>query len=105
MEILKNVINRKRQNKIQTRFKLDANNITTDKITISEKFNDFYVNVGPNLASKIPPQNITPEHYLGNRLIHELLINEVDLKEYEDILASLKQCAPGYDGQDCSLSK
>ena len=97
-KIIKNVINRKRQNKIQTRFKLDTNNITTDNTTIAEKFNDFYVNVGPNLASKIPPQNITPEHYLGDRLIHELLITEVETKEYEEILASLKQCSPGYDG-------
>ena len=63
-KIIKNIINKKRQKKIQTRFKLDASNITTDKSIIAEKFNDFYINVGPNLASKIPNQTTNPEHYL-----------------------------------------
>ena len=29
----------------------------TDQKTIAEKFNEFYVKVGPNLASKIPQNN------------------------------------------------
>ena len=36
----------------------------TDQKTIDEKFNEFYVNVGPNLASKIPENNNDYKSYL-----------------------------------------
>ena len=36
----------------------------TDQKTIAEKFNEFYVNVGPNLASTIPQNNNDYKSYL-----------------------------------------
>ena len=40
--LLKGIINKKKQTKVQTRFKIDLNNIITNKSAISEKFNDFF---------------------------------------------------------------
>ena len=76
------------------------NNIITNKSIISEKFNDFFVNIGPNLASKIPEQSISPEDYLGQKIQNSIIMSPVDSKEFDDIISSLKKCAPGYDEID-----
>ena len=65
--ILKQVINKRRYSKVQTEFKLSDGSTTKDKSIISESFNDFFVNIGPNLANKIPNQTKRPESYLGER--------------------------------------
>ena len=41
-----------------------GNKEITDQKTIAEQFNEFYVNVGPNLASKIPQNNNDYKSYL-----------------------------------------
>ena len=43
-----------------------ANEEITDKKSIAEKFNSFYVNTGTNLAAKIPRGTINFESYLPN---------------------------------------
>ena len=88
--ILKSIINKKRNPKIQNRFRLDLNTIITDKSLISEKFNDFFVNIGPNLASKIPTQTMNPSAYLGHQIQHSIDIYPVEQKEFDDIMSSLK---------------
>ena len=50
----------------------------TDQKTIAEKFNEFYVNVGPNLASKIPQNNNNYKSYLPDITA---LFDEQDLTE------------------------
>ena len=35
----------------------------TDKIVITDKFNEFFINVGSNPASKIPPSNTNFDSY------------------------------------------
>ena len=53
------VINKNRVKHIQAKFKLSDGSITSDKCLISEKFNDFFVGIGPNSAKQIPSQNLT----------------------------------------------
>ena len=43
---------------------LSDGSVTDDKQTVAEKFNDFFVNVGPNLAKKIPEQKQNPLDFL-----------------------------------------
>ena len=38
----------------------------TDKKTIAEKFNSYFINVGSKLAAKIPSSNANFESYLPN---------------------------------------
>ena len=95
--ILKTVINKKRNTRVQTQFKIN-DSIVTDKNHIAEKFNDFFVNIGPNLANKIPTQTKTPNEYLGNKVNASIFISNVEQKEFGEILGSLKSCAAGYDG-------
>ena len=51
---MKDINNIKKTQKIQERFKLSDNTITNDKRVVAENFNDFFVNIGNNLAKRIP---------------------------------------------------
>ena len=53
-QIIKNIVNKNKASQLQTKFKLNDGSFTTDGYVISNKFNDFFVNIGPNLAAKIP---------------------------------------------------
>ena len=51
--ILQEVINKKKKSKLSSKFIVDGKCIT-DKNDIANKFNSFFVNIGPNLPKKIP---------------------------------------------------
>ena len=46
--VRKNIINKKKNPVYQTKFKLRNGSTTTDKKSISEHFNDFFINIDPN---------------------------------------------------------
>ena len=52
--IIKYIINKNKDPVRHTKFKLSNGSTTTDKMSISEHFNDFFINIGPNLAKLIP---------------------------------------------------
>ena len=93
--ILKGIINKKRNSKLQSCFKIDEFTVITDESMVSKKFNDFFVNIGPSLASKIPYQTTSSSSYLCQEPQHSTSIYPVDLKEVDDIISSLRKCAPG----------
>ena len=80
----------------QTKFMLSNGSATTDKKSISEHFNDFFINVGPNLAKSIPCVNKMPMTYLNNA-IQETILEPVTLEEIKAIVSSLKNNATGFD--------
>ena len=52
------------EQKSQVHSKLNLNgSFITDKSAISSKFNDFFVNIGPNLAKKSSSKYISPQIY------------------------------------------
>ena len=51
--IMKETIGRNKQKKLQGKFRLYDGSITSDKYIISERFNDFFIGIGPSLAGKI----------------------------------------------------
>ena len=60
---IKNIINKNQKPRTQSRFKIGDNLITSDKNIICNKFNDFFVNIGPTLAKSIPKVNKSPLSY------------------------------------------
>ena len=72
--ILKHIVNKKKGDKMQEKFKRSDNSITNDKYIISENFNDFFVNVGHNLAKHIPNVGIFPRNYMGDRVLQKLYL-------------------------------
>ena len=57
---INNVIGRAQKQTLSDQFKRNFGTIITDPTAISNEFNDFFVNVGPNLVSKI---RSTGKHY------------------------------------------
>ena len=55
----------------------------TDKNVIADKFNEFFINVGSNLASKIPPSNKNFDSYLlhVSTIFAEKSITEEEFKK------------------------
>ena len=74
-----------------------------DAKSIAEKFNEFFVNIGPNLANKIPQCNLTFKSYLPtvNTTLKETVLSE---NEFEEAFKTLKRNkAPGHDGLDVNI--
>ena len=71
-DILKTIINKKKVHKVNENFKLSDDSITSDKKVISENFNNFFVNVGYNLAKRIPNVNVSPRDFMGYRLMESI---------------------------------
>ena len=72
-QIMRNVVNTNRIKKINSKFKLPDGCVTENKSFISNSFNDFFINIGPNLAKNIPDLDIKPLKFtifLSSRKIH-----------------------------------
>ena len=61
----------------------------TDKKTIAEEFNSYFIHVGPKLATKIPPSNTNVESYLPN-ITTSFLEKPLKEKEFKDAFFALK---------------
>ena len=61
----------------------------TDKKTIAEKFNSYFINVGPKLATKIPPSNTNFESYVPN-ITTFFLEKPLKEEEFKDPFFALK---------------
>ena len=98
--IIKQIINRNQKPHIQNRFKIGDNLITSDKNIICNRFNDFFVNIGPTLAKSIPKVNESPLSYMGNRLIESIYLEPVTENEINTLIKTLKDTATGFDNMN-----
>ena len=93
-KIMKEIIGEKKCNQTS----ISPKQVLVDKIevndgrSIAEKFNEFYVNVGPNLAKKIPQSDINFESYLPkvNATLTESSLTENELEEAVKSLKKIK---------------
>ena len=70
-----------------------------DPPKIAEAFNDFFVNLGPNLADQIPNSNTDFHTFLRNRNSQSLFFAPVVEEEIKDIVSNLNnKKSSGYDG-------
>ena len=95
--IIKEVIGKNKSNQAQLRFKSSDGKDITNKSVISEKFNDFFVNIGPTLARTFEKIKGSPEQYLVDRQLSSLFLKPVTTEEVGNIMASLKDSSPGHD--------
>ena len=95
--ILKNIIGKHKQKDIQKVFRLNDGSTTDNKKIISDKFNDFFINVGPTLANAIPKINKTPLYCMKNKILESMYVEPVTLDEVTKLLENLKNSACGYD--------
>ena len=91
--VIKHIIDRNQKLDIQNRFKIGDNLITSDKNIICNRFNNFFVNIGPTLAKSIPKVNESPPSYMGNRLIESIYLEPVTENEINTLIKALKDAA------------
>ena len=74
--------NKKSTTEFQSHFELNWTNIV-NKQTIAGEFNNFFVNVGPNLAKNIPALNCAASiyDYMGQQNLNSMFINPVNETE------------------------
>ena len=101
--IMKEIIGRNKQKKLQGKFRLSDGSITGDKYIISERFNDFFIGIGPSLAGKIPNQSKNPKQYLKNKLLKSIFLAPVTSLEIGSIIKNLRNSAPGHDEVTASI--
>ena len=93
--VINNIINKHRRPRYQTKFKLNNGIVTEDKKIISQKFNDFFINVGPSLANSIPNVNKSPVSCMGIMIKESFFLSPVTNEEIKKIVNSLKDSATG----------
>ena len=95
-QILKQIINKRKSLKVNSRFRIN-NSLITNKKSISDSFNAFFVNIGPNLAKSIPTSNKRHTDFMGNRITDSILISPVIEEEVRTIIKGLKLSSEGWD--------
>ena len=103
--IIKNIINKNKTPIFQSTFKLNNGSIISDKKAVSEHFNDFFINVGPTLARKIPNVGKLPKDFLGQMVEESLFLEPVTSGEINKLIAGLKNTATGYDDISSTVLK
>ena len=79
--------------------------ITSDKKRICNGFNDFYINVGSNLAQKIPNSINTPKDYIKECNQNSMFVDSVSKEDVVKIVCSLKSASAGWDGISLNIVK
>ena len=97
LEIIKQVINRKKGLKIHNKF-MHNNNLITDPKSIADGFNNYFVNIGPTLASKIPENNLSHRQFLPDSIEPSLFLKPTNELEIKNVISRLKEGASGRDG-------
>ena len=95
--IVKEVINKKRITRNSKQFVIN-DQVTMDPNVISNGFNNFFVNVGPTLASKIITDGISHRNFLTESLQTSFFLEPTTTNEIKAVISKLKNGAPGRDG-------
>ena len=68
-----------------------------DPLIISNRFNEYFVNIGNNLANKIKMQPNSYEKYLGGTFQESMFLSPVTKEEINSIISTFSDTASGWD--------
>lgn len=79
----------------------------TRKITLVDKFNDYFVSIGSNISSKISqPQNASFNDYLSGNYLNSFFLNPTNCYEVYKIVMNMKSSnSAGIDGISSKILK
>ena len=92
---MKSIINHNKVHIYQTKFKHNASEIL-DGNDISNKFNDYFINIGSIFANAIPHTSKSPLNYLRGSVSETIFLSPVTENEIGKLFLSLKNTACGY---------
>ena len=95
-KIIRSIINNKKNSNRNEIFHIENADVT-DKQTIANKFNEFYVNIEARLARNIPPGKCEPINYIKIGISNSIFIHPVNESEVVAILKEMKNSSPGWD--------
>ena len=81
------------------------NCVIEDKKNIVEYFNDFFVNVGPNISTKIPKTERSPQFYLKGNYVESFYAAPATREELFILFNNIKATACGWDKLDAKVVK
>ena len=90
------VIHKRKQRQICNKF-IYNEKIIEDENLIANKFNDFFINIGPELAKNISPTDKNPSEYITEETIATFTINTVTDVEVAKIIGSFNDSAARWD--------
>ena len=64
------------------------NKVTSDKEEIVNKFNEYFVNIGPTLADKIPPSTVGHKSFLEGDYKDSFSLFQTSPEEIKDIVVT-----------------
>ena len=82
-----------------------ASKTVTDSAEIANVFNNFFTNVGTDLAKKIPFTNKLPSSFLKDKMYNSMVLEQVTPDELDKIIHGLKNSAVGHDDVDAGHLK
>lgn len=81
-------------------------NLLSNEQHIANAFCEYFANVGPDYASKIPKSNLMPSYYMKNKNKNSIFINPTDPEEIDKIISNLKsKNSSGHDNINSKLIK
>ena len=102
--IIKEVLNKGKKQELPDMFCIDDKKVE-DKHIIANRFNKFYVNIGPSLAKVIPNSEKDPDSYFDNPNMNSIYFSNTDNTEVSNIIKMLKNSSPGWDNVSMHVIK
>ena len=75
----------------------DGINFITDQKFMTQKFNEFYVNIGNMVEEKMPKTNSKFSDFLSNPVPNSIFLSPLDDQEISDMFSKIntsKSCGP-----------
>ena len=103
-DVIKSVIGKKKTSLRYSEFMVNGQ-LTDNASVIANKFNEYFAQIGPNLAKNIPEDCPSFREYLKNYYLQTFYIPQIENGEIKKTILSLKDGAPGIDCIPASVLK
>jgi hypothetical protein len=104
-QIVKNILNKNNNSELVDSFN-SSNGKITDKNEVVEKFNEYFANIGPTLANKIPKATVTHESFLEGSFKKSFSLFLTSPEEIIDVVNNLTtKKSAGYDDISTEIIK
>ena len=104
-KVLKEIIGLPTKSTLSKTFTTDDDAELTDSVNIANSFNDYFVNIGGQLASNIPNTSQDPINYLSGDFPNSIYLSPIDENEVSLCIMRLRDGCPGHDGIKPSVIK
>ena len=102
---IKNILKNNNTNIITDSFE-SGNVIITDKHKIVEKFNEYFVNIGPTLARQINQTSTTYQHYLSGNFMNSFVLHPTYAEEILSVAKTIQlKHSSGFDDIPVDIMK